>query len=96
MEGRDIIIFDNVCTTGETLRAVYELLLKARVQCASIKEAIVLFTEGDDTNQVKISEHVNLPLHRFCHLPLFPTDPSVDKSRYRLYSAATITRRSAA
>ena len=90
MRGKDVFLFDNVCTTGETLRAVYELLLLAGVQCDSIQEAIVLFTEGDDAKQVKISEQVNLPLHRFCYLPLFPTDPSVDISRYRLYSAATI------
>jgi GTP cyclohydrolase II len=90
MEGKDIVLFDNVCTTGETLRAVYELLVLSRVNSARIREAIVLFTEGEDTDRIKISEALYLPLHRFCYLPLFPTDPSVDRSVYRLYSAATI------
>jgi GTP cyclohydrolase II len=90
MAGKDLIFIDNVCTTGETLRALFKLLLKAGVNCNKIAEAIVLFTEGEDLLSIKISQDVELKLHRFSHLSMFPTDPSVDKSRYRLYSAATI------
>lgn len=90
MEGKDIVVFDNVCTTGETIRAVYELILKAGVHCDHIREAIVLFTEGEDVDHIKISDGFALPLHRFCHLPLLPADPYIDTSTYRFYSDATI------
>lgn len=89
LKDKDIVILDNVCTTGETIRAVYQLMVKAGVRCDKIAEAMVLFTEGIDATAVAISDDVKLKLHRFTHLPLFPTDPSVDKTRYRLYSAAT-------
>ena len=90
MKGKDIVIIDNVSTTGETIRAVYELLLQAHAGTDSIKEAVVLFTEGNDADHIPISESLNLKLTRFTHLPTFPSDPSIDKSRYHLFSAATI------
>mgnify|MGYP000858907501 FL=1 len=91
LEGKDIVLLDNVTTTGETLRAVYELLIKAQVKPEQIKEAIVLFTEGEDINHLQISKDIKLNVHRFTFVPLYPTDPSVDKSRYRLQSTTTIT-----
>lgn len=91
LEGKDIVILDNVVTSGETLRAVYELLLRAQVKPEQIKEAIVLYTEGEDVTQIPVSGDLKLNIHRFDFLPLYPTDPSVDNSRYRLYLTETIT-----
>ncbi len=90
MRGKDIIILDSICTTGETLRATYNLLLKAGVSCNNIAEAIVLFTEGKDMTNVNIAEGVDLKIHRFSNMPLFPYDPSVDTTHYRMYSQAQI------
>lgn len=90
MRGKDIVILDSIVTTGETLKAVYQLLVKAGVPADKIAESIVLFTEGKNTTSLNIAQGLDLPVHSYSNIPLFAVDPSVDKSRYRLYSKATI------
>lgn len=90
LQGKDIVIIDNVCTTGETLRAVHKLLTQAGVASKNIKEAIVLYTEGDDMSFITTSNELKLKVHRFEHLPLFPKDPTLDNVLYRLYSSSRI------
>ena len=47
LSDKNIVIIDNVCTTGQTLKAVYKLLCNAGVHTDKIAQAIVLFTEGE-------------------------------------------------
>lgn len=88
----DIVIIDNVCTTGETIRAVYRLLCKCGADYKKIIETIVLFTEGTDStvHNVKITNEINLPLHKFEHIPILPLDPSIDNTLYHLYSTCEL------
>jgi GTP cyclohydrolase II len=87
--GRDLVIVDNVCTTGETIRAVYKLLCMAG--CADrLREAIVLFTEGEDLAAITVATGVELPVHRFTHIPIFPMDPEIDSTLFQLASECTL------
>jgi len=86
LSNKDIVIIDNVCTTGETLKAVFQLLCKAGVDSDRIKEAIVLFTEGVEHEEIKLSQDKILPIHKFAHIPILPNDPSIDNTLYKFYS----------
>ena len=71
MLGKDIILLDSVCTTGGTLRATYQLLLKAGIASEKIIEATMLFTEGTDRVEIDIAKDVTLKVHRMGYLPIF-------------------------
>jgi GTP cyclohydrolase II len=87
---KDIVIIDNVCTTGETLRAVYKLLCMAGADSSRIVEGIVLFTEGQKTEQIQIAENLYLKLHAFSHIPVLQSDPSLNNVFFRLYSSCDL------
>lgn len=88
--GKDIVIIDNVCTTGETIRATYKLLCQVGVDCEKIAEAIVLFTEGEDMTSVEIADGLQIGVHRFEFIPIYPADPSIDQTLYKLYSSCDL------
>jgi adenine phosphoribosyltransferase len=71
MHGKDIILLDSVCTTGGTLSAMYNLLIKAGIVPQQIVEATMLFTEGKDRTEIDVATNVTLKLHRFSTLPLY-------------------------
>ena len=87
---KDIVIIDNVCTTGETLKAVYKLLCMAGADSKRIVEGLVLFTEGEKTEQVEISENLFLKVQACAHIPVFPSDPSHDNALFKLYSSCDL------
>lgn len=78
MQGKDIIILDSICTTGGTIRGVYELLRKAGIPADKIVEATMLFVEGDDRASIQIAEGTDLHLHRFSRLPFLPLTEMTD------------------
>lgn len=69
LKGKQLLIFDNVCTTGETLRAVAELLIRRGYE-SNIVEAIVLYTEGVAWTSVPVTSTLNLRVYAFGHLPV--------------------------
>lgn len=90
LSGKDIVIIDNVCTTGETIKAVYQLLEKVGVDYKKIIAAIVLFTEGKEISEVAISKDIKIKVHTFAHIPILPSDPSIDNTLYHLYSSCDL------
>lgn len=78
-----LMLVDNVCTTGETLRAMYELTLQAGI-VGLVKGCLVLFTEGDDVTELVVTDDIRLPLRKFAHLPIFAVDVRVDSHLYVL------------
>jgi|GEM_PF-6813572 len=70
LQNKNIFILDSVCTTGGTLSAIANLLLKAGIENKNIVAAIVLFTEGVERNSININASAQLPLHHFSHLPI--------------------------
>jgi non-canonical (house-cleaning) NTP pyrophosphatase/adenine/guanine phosphoribosyltransferase-like PRPP-binding protein len=70
LQNKNIFILDSVCTTGGTLSAIANLLLKAGVSNKNIVEAIVLFTEGAERNSININASMSLPIYHFSHLPI--------------------------
>lgn len=91
MEGgpRPIYFVDNVCTTGETLRALYKLMCECGV-ADCVVGAVVLFTEGVDMKQVEVAPGVTLALTAFAHIPIFPRDPAGDGPLYGLVSSCKL------
>ena len=77
MQNKDIIILDSVCTTGGTIQAIYDLLLKTGIQPEQIIEATLLFTEGVDRTEISVSHGVNLKLHRFGYLPIVKKESEI-------------------
>jgi len=90
LKDKDVVIIDNVCTTGETLRAVYKLLCMAGVDSQRIVKGIVLFTEGQKTDAVKIFENLFLKIHSFGHIPILSKNSSCDKTLFKLYSSCKL------
>ena len=70
LTGYDVVIVDNVCTTGNTLQACYELLMKLEKPVRP-KEVVVLFTEGEKRDKLAVRPDVTLPITSFSHLPLY-------------------------
>jgi non-canonical (house-cleaning) NTP pyrophosphatase/adenine/guanine phosphoribosyltransferase-like PRPP-binding protein len=83
MRDKDIIILDSVCTTGGTLRGIYQLLIKAGIPADKIIEATLLFNEGNDRNEIAVAEGIMLKLHRFDYLPLIKTN-SIPSTRMKI------------
>ncbi|MDR3477843.1 MAG: DUF84 family protein [Gammaproteobacteria bacterium] len=71
LKGKSIFILDSVCTSGGTVRATYDLLIKAGVSANNIVEATMLFNEGRDISTLNVGANTSLSIHRFAHLPLF-------------------------
>jgi non-canonical (house-cleaning) NTP pyrophosphatase len=71
MYGKDIILLDSVCTSGGTLVAMYNLLIKAGIVPQQIVEATMLFNEGKDRTEIDVAANVTLKLHRFSTLPIY-------------------------
>jgi adenine phosphoribosyltransferase len=69
--GKTIMIIDSVCTTGGTVIALYDLLLKAGVQPEAIHSAINLFDEGKVREELQVADKRQLPLYSFAHLHLY-------------------------
>ena len=90
LSDKNIVIIDNVCTTGQTLKAVYKLLCNAGVHTDKIAQAIVLFTEGEKLESVKITENIFLPVHAFEHIPILPMDPTIDGTLFKLFSSCDL------
>jgi len=67
---KEIVIIDSICTTGGTLKGIYNLLIKAGVNPRKIKDATVLFTEGTPINQIELDNEARLNVHSFSHLPI--------------------------
>lgn len=88
LRGYDIFIVDNVCTTGETIRACCSLLGRLRHSVAP-SEAIVLFTEGERRKTLTLREGGELPLISFGHIPLYELDQFREATQYQLYSSAS-------
>lgn len=89
--GKDLVIVDNVVTTGETLKAV-DALLKS-IGAPHAVEAIVLFTEGKDSDHwdyVETADKQHLRLHRFSHIPLFTLDAMKAEPQFKHYSSSSI------
>lgn len=72
-----VIILDSIITTGGTIRGIYEVLEKAGVKRENIVEALMLFTEGEPRNEIKINNEVTLPLVSFSNLPLIEKEPAL-------------------
>ena len=88
---KDVIIVDNVVTTGETLKDVYLLLMSIKAPVPV--EAIVLFTEGaneEGWDAILVVDNKTLKVHRFGHIPLFKLDAMKAQPQYRHYSSSTI------
>ena len=82
LKGKDIILLDSVCTTGGTVVATYNLLIKAGIPSESIVEATMLFNEGEPRDSIKIDEKTSLKLHSFSELPLIKEE-EVQRPSYR-------------
>lgn len=67
---KDIFILDSVCTSGGTIRATYDLLIKSGVPANRIKEATMLFNEGTPRENIEVAPDVNLKLFSFGQLPI--------------------------
>jgi non-canonical (house-cleaning) NTP pyrophosphatase/adenine/guanine phosphoribosyltransferase-like PRPP-binding protein len=69
MRDKNIVILDSICSSSATLRAIYALLAKKKLnqQIAAIS---MLFTEEHDINEIEFSAGVTFPIHKFGHLPL--------------------------
>ncbi len=72
---KEIIIIDSICTTGGTLKGIYDLLIKAGVKPQQIKEATMLFTEGTPLHRIEVSDEKYLNIHSFSHLPIVQDEP---------------------
>jgi len=89
--GKDIIIVDNVVTTGETIKAVYTLLMQ--IGAPEPIEAIVLFTEGETEEGCEstlVVDNKYLNMHRFGHIPLFKLNGMKAEPQYQHYSESNI------
>ena len=77
LDGRDIFIIDDRCSSGETLRAIHALLVKAGVNPACIHSAMVLFTEEHHREELKLFDGSKLKLFSFSHLDFVDTGLSM-------------------
>jgi GTP cyclohydrolase II len=87
---KEIVFFDNVCTTGETLRAAAKLFLKLP-QKLRFSKAIMLWTEGSDTTpikEVRISDDYVIPIVSFGHLPIIDVALTEQKPQFVFKSMA--------
>ena len=76
---KDIVIIDSICTTGGTLKAMYNLLIKAGLNPDRIKEATMLFSEGRPLHQLDMGNGKILPIHYFGELQIYQI-PESNKS----------------
>lgn len=67
---KEIVIVDSICTSGQTIKAIYDILIKAGIESYNIKEAIVLFTEGDPLAYIAVDQGAFLNIHGFSHLTI--------------------------
>ena len=86
---RPIYFVDNVCTTGETLRALFKLMCECGV-ADCVAGAVVLFTEGADVKSIEVAPGVSLSVTRFTHIPIYPRDPAGDGPLYALVSTCKL------
>lgn len=70
LQNKNLFILDSVCTSGGTLSAMGNLLLKAGIPTKNIIEATVLFTEGDAKSHVPLNDGSQVKVHHFSHLPI--------------------------
>jgi adenine/guanine phosphoribosyltransferase-like PRPP-binding protein len=77
LQNREIILLDSIVTKGSTLKAVYELLIKAGVRAENIAEAIVLFNEGAPKSMIEVDQNTRLKVHTFSSLPLFQEEEAL-------------------
>jgi len=56
------VFFDNVCTTGETIKAAHRILMRLGIP---LYKSMVFFTEGEQTTSIN-----DVPLISFGHLPV--------------------------
>jgi len=70
LQDRDIVILDSICTTGGTLQAVWDLLVKAGIPAARIRESEILFVEGEPRGSISLANGDELPIHSFSRLPI--------------------------
>lgn len=84
--GKKIVFFDNVCTTGETVRAAAKVLMKLGYR---IDRAIMLFTEGEQRNEVAVANDYVIPLISYGHLPIVDLEISTVKPQF-IFKSETI------
>ena len=76
---KKIVFFDNVCTTGETVRAAAKVLMQ--LGC-SIDICIMLFTEGEERNYVKVADDYVINMIAYGHLPIVNLEVSTIKPQF--------------
>ena len=86
---KQVVFFDNVCTTGETLRAAARVLLQLP-QRLRISKAIMLFTEGEQQTSIRVSDDYVIPIVSFGHLPIIDLALSESKPQFVYKSEANI------
>lgn len=74
LEADEVIILDSICTKGSTIRAMYNVVMKAGVSPDKIKEAVVLFTEGEPRQTLDVGRDTPLKLKSFGTMPLIKTE----------------------
>jgi GTP cyclohydrolase II len=86
----DVVLIDNVCTSGETLKACYRLLNRLRVPVRPL-EAIVLFTEGTVRTTISLGPGApEIPLTSFAHIPLYLLPQYQQAAQYVFESKALV------
>ena len=74
LQAEEVIILYSICTSGSTIKAIYDLLMKAGVSADKIKEAVVLFTEGEPKKALDVGRDASLKIHSFSNMPLIITE----------------------
>lgn len=74
LQAEEVIIMDSIVTKGSTLKAIYDVVVKAGVSPDKIKEAVVLFTEGDPKTELNVGRDSPLKIHAFSSMPLIKTN----------------------
>lgn len=87
---KKIVFFDNVCTTGETVKAAAKLLCQLGLK---IHTAIVLFTESEENKkltEITVSNDYKIPLISFGHLPIINLEHSKIKPQFIFQSETSL------
>lgn len=74
LQADEVILLDSICTKGSTLKAIYEVLIKAGVAADKITEAVVLFNEGEPKAGLDVGRETPLKIHAFGTLPLIKSE----------------------
>jgi GTP cyclohydrolase II len=86
---KNLVFFDNVCTTGETIKAAAKLFMQLPNR-PRITSAIVMFTEGDKRTSVVVSDDYKIPIISFGHLPIIDLEVAQIKPQFVFRSEANL------